>query len=187
MTAIAEERKAIGFAVHADNDKTARKRLDQLNADDAAMAGELQSLEAAIVEARGRLAQAQQAEAVEAAKVNAKAIREALAEFVECGISLDEALAALGDEGHAMRAAVAKLRALGVTFPNDQQIFVLGLKAIQTALMGTVWAKEFPHLAPHDRYTWTVLIDQWAANIENHYVAPHLGEQTKEQQNEQAA
>ena len=54
VSEIAEERKAIGFAVHVEEDKAARAKLNKLNADDATMAGELQSLDAAIREALER-------------------------------------------------------------------------------------------------------------------------------------
>ena len=126
VTAIAEERKAIGFAVHADNDKAARKRLDQLNADDAAMAGELQSLDAALVEAQARLGQAQQQAAEAAAKANAIELQKAVTEFRECATDLDAMLADLVECSSAMKTAVDRIHALGSPFPSHEQVHALG-------------------------------------------------------------
>ncbi len=55
---IADARKRLGFRVHADGDKDARAQLEKLNSEDAALAGELQSLDGALAEAESRLASA---------------------------------------------------------------------------------------------------------------------------------
>jgi hypothetical protein len=60
---IAIARKKLGFAVHATDDKAARQQLDKLNAEDATLAGEIQSLDGALTEAARLLAAARQANA----------------------------------------------------------------------------------------------------------------------------
>lgn len=70
---ISHERANIGFAVHADADPKARKRLDALNAEAAHIDGDLQSLDAAISEAQRRLTAAQRDEQTKEARDNAGA------------------------------------------------------------------------------------------------------------------
>jgi hypothetical protein len=59
---LAEQRKKLGFAVFGDGDGKARKQLDALNLEGATLAGEIQALEAAVVEANSRLADAKAAQ-----------------------------------------------------------------------------------------------------------------------------
>jgi multidrug resistance efflux pump len=87
---IAAERKALGFKVHAEADPKARKHLDALNAEGATIAGELESVTAAISEAQSRVAAARAAEAQAAAVANAKVVRELLGSFREAGEELDK-------------------------------------------------------------------------------------------------
>jgi hypothetical protein len=61
VEAIADQRKKLGFAVHADNDREARRQLDQLNSENGQLVGELQSLDGALIEAESRLQAARQA------------------------------------------------------------------------------------------------------------------------------
>ena len=56
---IAEERKSLGYAAHVEQDAKAIKQLAALNHDAIALDGEIESIEAAIAEAKKhRLAQA---------------------------------------------------------------------------------------------------------------------------------
>jgi hypothetical protein len=72
---IAASRHQIGFRVHAGGDKDARAELDRLNQEDAALTGEVQSLDGALVEAGRRLQVAQQAVAREQERESALALR----------------------------------------------------------------------------------------------------------------
>jgi hypothetical protein len=92
-TAISAERQSLGFDVHANDDKAARAKLDKLNAEAATLAGELESIRGALVEADKRLVAAQQVAANEAAKANAAEIRKLLAVFATVARDMDEALA----------------------------------------------------------------------------------------------
>lgn len=170
------ERRAVAFRAYSDGDKSARQVLDKLNAAAVRFDSELRSIEDAIAVAQDRVQAARAQEAEQAAKANALAIRECCAEFLESALSLNEAILALSEEGAALQAAVRKLRALGVGFPTDQQISVLGLQCLQTGLMETAWRKEFLHLAPKDRRRWSTLAREWVARIELTCVQPHLGE-----------
>ena len=137
LTQIAEERKAIGFAVHADGDPAARKRLDQLNVDDAAMAGELQSLDAAIVEARTRLAQAQQAAATAVDRKRAAELRKTFDKFVALGEEADRALATFLEASTEMKEAMDKIHSFGGGAPTGQQFLTFGQLALDAVLMFT--------------------------------------------------
>ncbi len=179
---IAEERKSVGFAVHADGDAKARKRLDQLNADDATMVGELQSLDAAITEATARLAAAKAAPAQEADGANARATREVLGAFREAGHELDDAMRDIGEIGALLQNLLSQLHNLGCQFPSHQQLNTLGAQALATSLMSTPWHKRYEHVPPNQRRTFGSLIDTWSKTIEAS-IAERLGEQ----QNERAA
>jgi hypothetical protein len=166
---LSEERKRLSYSALVEKDTGAIKKM-------AALAVEAQRL-ADETEANARLAAAYAAKRREGDRENAHAIRAALEEFTEAALSLDEALTAIGEEGAALFAAVRKLHALGVTHPSDEQVRVLGLQCLQTALMAAgPWAKEFPHLAPRDRRLWAALARTWSANIIANHIEPVLGE-----------
>lgn len=172
---IAEERKALAYGALAEKDAKSVKALAQLALEAAKVGSDMEALAAALEEAERRLAIANAAEVRLEDRGNALAARAVLAEFLEAATSLDEALTAIGEEAVALFAAVRKLHALGVTHPSDEQVRVLGLAAVQTALMSTPWHKAFPFLAPRDRRSWSSLARTWSANIEAN-VASTLGE-----------
>jgi hypothetical protein len=181
------ERAALGYDVHAANNQKARKRLDELNRESAEHASELSSIDAAIGAANERLAAAQRAAAISGDRQNALELREALKEFIECGVSLDEVCAALADEGMALRAALNRMHVLGSPFPTHEQVNVLGTNAILTALAVTPWKREFRTLAPRERRTFGALVREWAARIEANNIKPRLGEGEPAEETENAA
>ena len=77
VEAIAATRKKLGFAVHAGGDKDARAQLDKLNLEDATLAGEIQSLDGALIEAGHRLGEARQTLAREERRAAIKEAAEA--------------------------------------------------------------------------------------------------------------
>ena len=179
---IAAERKQIGFAAHADGDVKAKKRLAELNADDANMAGELQSLDAAIAEASTRLAKAQHLAATAADRARAHRAREAFAQFVAAGLALDDAFAAVTKQAAIMEQALDEAHTLGCTMPSNAQFATLGELAVQSSLMQTPWARGFRHLAPHERHSFAALVRGWQASA-----APAIEARLAEQTNEKAA
>jgi hypothetical protein len=176
---IDDERRRLSYLAVAEKNPAAVKALAALAVEANKHTHELESLLAAAAEADQRLAAARAAEAQAADRDNALALRAALREFVEAGESLSEALEAISDEGKAVFDAAKKMRELGCQFPTSAQIQVLGLAAVQTALMSSPWAKAFPFLAPRDRKSWGVLVREWASRIEANDIAPRLGEQAK--------
>ena len=97
IAANADQRKAVGYEVHAADDKTAREKLDKLNAESATLSGEPESLDGAIRTAEERCEAAQLAEAVRAARANAQRLRAELSGIAACTKRLDAAFAAIRD------------------------------------------------------------------------------------------
>jgi outer membrane murein-binding lipoprotein Lpp len=58
VDALAGERQRVGFAVYADDDQSARAKLDKLNAEMATLATDIEGIRGALVEAKRRLAAA---------------------------------------------------------------------------------------------------------------------------------
>ena len=184
---IAATRHGLSYDATVEANPKSVKALAALALDAADVGREMETLVSAIEEAERRLSIAQAAQSQQGDRDNALAIREVLAEFTECALSLDEALAALGEEGAALFAAVNKLHALGCTVPSDTQVRVLGLQCLQTALMATPWHKEFPHLPPRERRSWAALARTWAAAVEANVIRPHLGEAESETKEHEVA
>ena len=173
--AIADERQAIGFAVHADGDQKARKRLDQLNIDAATITSELASIDAALLEAQSRLDTAKNAEATKADRQRAAELRKTYNTFIELSAELDAALALVVENAGAMKATVDRIHALGGGAPTGQQFLTFGELALQSSLMQTPWARAFRHLAPRERRSFTALARDWSGNV-----AARLGDQSEE-------
>lgn len=168
---IADERQAIGFAVHADGDPKARKRLDQLNLDAATIASELASIEAALVEAQARLAQAQHAEATKQDRQAAQELRKAFDRFVKLAEEMDAALAAVVTTSNEMEATINAIHHLGYASPTGQQWLSIGALSLNTSLMLTPWRREFRHLPPNQRHSFTELAKGWRAGADTNIAA----------------
>jgi hypothetical protein len=173
---IEAERRALSYSVLVEKDAGAIKKMTALVIEANKQADAAETCMAAREESERRLSIAQSATAAADDRERGLQIRAVLTEFLEASLSLDEALVAIGEEGAALFAAVNKLHALGVTHPTDAQLRVLGLQALQTALMSTPWHKDFPHLAPRERRSWASLARTWVANIETNNVKPALCE-----------
>lgn len=123
---LAEQRRSAAYSAHVQHDHEARLTLDQVNAEVATHASELQSVDDALVTARERLQQAQRAEALAADREQAKALRAAVREFHEAGVRVDHALGLLARDGHALLDALRQVHALGCAFPSSAQMESLG-------------------------------------------------------------
>jgi hypothetical protein len=179
---ITGERQQLGYSVHAENDTKAKGRLATLNAEMAAMAGEIESVDGALIEAGKRLAAARQAVEREAARTNAAEIKELLTVFATVAQDLDESLADFVTSSHEMRDIVNKLHNLGCQFPNHNQIESLGSRAVLTAIGQSIFKRSVETLAPSERRTFSPMVANWISNISNTHIKPlldpELGEQT---------
>lgn len=174
--ALSEERQRISFAAHAGGDKEARKRLDAINAEAAVHASEVESIDAAIAEAKNHIATAQHAERTAADREAARELRKAFDQFVAQAAALDAALTLIAETSNAVTATLNAIHSLGSGAPTGQQWLVYGEMAMQSTLMRTPWARAFRHLAPRERRSFTSLVRGWQASAAPS-IAQRLGEQ----------
>lgn len=175
---LAEERRKISFLAHT-GDAKARARLDRIIADLGAHGNELASVEDAIIEAGARLNVARVHASLSADREQALDLRDALFDFCDAGEKMDAAFVAIREASEAMRDAHSKMYALGARTPSHEQVRVFGLLALQTALMQSPWAKEFPHLAPHERRDFKSLVDGWHDQL-TPGIAARIGDEKEE-------
>jgi hypothetical protein len=156
------EAQSIAFAAHT-GDADARKRLDRLNADAGKRGAEVLSLEAAIVEARSRVALALAAEGDRAERDRAEKALGLLDDFAARGARLDAALAGFVAEYEALTADFYKLDALGFA-PATHALIEMNLRrATATRLMFTGLRQSFP--APNERRDFVTVIAGWAQHV----------------------
>jgi hypothetical protein len=160
-----ETRRRLSYGAVAEKDPAAIKALAALALEANRHAHDMDALMAASMEADQRLIAARQHEAETKDRVDALALRDALREFVECGLAIDEALTAIAEEGHAMREALNRIHILGSPTPSHEQVNALGVNAVLTALMATPWKREFRTLAPRERRNMASLVRAWASHL----------------------
>jgi hypothetical protein len=156
------EAKEIAFAAHT-GEADAKKRLDRLHADAAKISSEVLSLEAAIIEARRRVAEALAAESDDVARDKAERALALLKEFGKRGQELDEALAAFLGKYAALTVDFHKLDALGYA-PTTYGLVKSNMgAAVTTALQFTEMRQGF--LAPHERRNFVEVIEGWGRSV----------------------
>jgi chromosome segregation ATPase len=140
---ISQERKSVGFQVHAEHDKAARRRLDELNNESAKLSGELESVEAAISEAGVRLDAAKAAAERAADQEKARKLREVIKRASE--LKIDEHLEAAIADLNKLFLIINDIHHLGSEFPTHlqaRQNIALAVKG-QLARLPTIWRNEF--------------------------------------------
>jgi hypothetical protein len=179
---ISAQRQELGFAVHANNDKAAAKKLADLNAEFLTLAGETESIDGALTEAQKRLTAAKQVAAGEVAKASAVEIRNLLTVFATVAQDMDEALADFATSSHELRDVVNKLHNLGCNFPNHNQVESLGSRVVLTAIGQSLFKRAVETLAPGERRTFAPMVATWCETIERTHIGPLLRdpEQPKE-------
>lgn len=175
---MAERRKAASYGAHVQHDPESRKQLDAVNAEIGTHASELQSFDDALATARQRLQQAQVAQVKAEVREQARELRKAVERFVAIGRDLDRTFAHLADQGAALQAALAEVHRCGSPFPSAQQLDVLGMICVRSALQNSPWQRAVERTAPHERRSFRQLVEGWAAGIEQNAIRPRLGEHT---------
>jgi hypothetical protein len=175
---LAEARRAHAHQAHAVHDPDAQRELTDVAATIAMNDSMLASIHEAISEAQAKLAIASAYEAEVADRAKAQAILEILGAFKEAGHELDDALRTVGEMGKVLGNLLSQLHAVGVHSPSHQQLDVLGGQALLTGIMATPWAKRYPLLPPDQRRSFRVLVDGWAAMIEQR-IRIQFGEKNK--------
>ena len=160
---ITRERNSIALAAHmgSANDRT---RLDGLNHDGAILAGEIEGLDAAILQAKARIAEA---EANAAAEVDRGKRREVvgLADDIRGhGERIDALWRQSIAEYAELQTKLTEIVELGVGRPSLQQIRVACQRALISAFIGS--PLQFQIIAPTERHSVSDLVDLWARAAE---------------------
>src|SRR5262249_55213181 len=137
----------------------------KMNRDRLAILADIETLEAAILEASRRVED--EAHSVRIADEASKARRglEIAGNIQARARKLDEMLAAVAGLSNDLRADIRMLNhQLGCSYPHEFQLQTYGALAVKAALMFSAFKIE--HLPPKDRYSFTQLSDGWRAQIE---------------------
>jgi hypothetical protein len=156
---ITRERNCIALAAHMGSEND-RAHLDELNREGAILAGEIESLEAAIAQAKARIAEA---EANAAAEVDRGKRREVvgLADEIRGHAERIDALWRSSiEEYDALQTKLQQIVQLGVGRPTQQQVRVACQRALIVAFIGSPLQIEI--IAPNQRHTVTDLANSWA-------------------------
>jgi hypothetical protein len=171
-------RASYAYAAHANDDKVAREKLDQVNRETAEHGSELASIDAALKRATDRLEAAKRHEAKQADREQAKALREALKRFVQHGAGVDAALEVLIESCNGLQTALIEMHRSGSSFPSDAQLMSLGGRVLLGALSRTPFRRNFETLPPDQRSrTMSMVVQQWSDTVERS-IRERLGDQT---------
>jgi hypothetical protein len=177
---LGEIRASYAFAAHARNAETARRKLDQVNKETAEHGSELASIDAALVTARQRLEAAQRHEAKQADREQAKALRDALQQFIQYAAGVDSALEVLVSSCNGMQESLTAMHRSGTTFPSDAQLQSLGTRVLLGALSKTPFRRGFETVPPLERdRSMARIAQQWGDTVERS-IQQRLGDQTNE-------
>jgi hypothetical protein len=173
------DRQAIAYAAHAGGDKGAKERLRKINDETVLHNAELESIDAAIIEANARLVIAQADEAQQADRANAEQLRIKASRLSELASIADDCFQDLIGATNEMHSLLNEIHALGCPAPSHEQLRVFSVVAVKTHIMNIPGcAREFDHLAPNQRKTFENIVTGWRDMIEGN-IAARLGEQPK--------
>jgi hypothetical protein len=173
-------RASNAFAALAHDDAKARQRLDALNRETGEHASELASVDAALKTARQRLETAKRYEAKQADREQAKALRDALQQFIQHAAGVDSALEVLVSSCNGLQESLTAMHRSGSEFPSDAQLQSLGGRVLLGALSKTPFRRNFETLPPLERNrTMAAVAQQWSDTVERS-LAQRLGDQTNE-------
>ena len=159
---LAERRKAASYGAHVQHDPESRKQLDAVNAEMATHASELASFDDALVEARAKLVEAQQAQARE----------EERAHIIEQR-RMNEEVRKLGplarSRGGRLRRRPAwpdeRCRVWDCLTQRTVNEVLMLYRCLLVALRGTPWEREFGVADSNDKKNFSrctpPLLDQW--------------------------
>jgi hypothetical protein len=178
------DRANLAYSAHT-GDKGAADKLRKANDATITFNIELEGIDAAIVEATKRLDIAHRAEAASIDRAQAQQLKQAAAKMVQLGELLDDCWTDMIGAANELRDLVNTIHGLNSSTPNHDQVRVLGVLCMKTGLMQTLWAKEFEHIAPNQRRSFSQTTGSWAATIEQS-IAARLPEQPKTETTEAA-
>jgi hypothetical protein len=164
---LATVRASVAYKALNDDDPTARETLSRVNKETAAHGSELASIDAALVTARQRLEAAQRHEAKQADREQAKALRDALQQFVQHAAGVDASLEVLVSSCDGLQEALTAMHRCGSNFPTDAQLQSLGGRVLLGALSKTPFRRNFETLPPLERdRSMARIAQQWGDTVE---------------------
>jgi hypothetical protein len=173
-------RASYAFAAHARGDETAARKLDQVHKETAEHGSELASIDAALKTAHVRLEAAKRHEAKQADREQAKALCDALQQFVQHAAGVDSALEVLISSCNGLQESLVAMHRAGSQFPSDAQLQSLGGRVLLGALSKTPFRRNFETLPPLERdRCMSMVVQQWSDTVERS-LAQRLGDQTNE-------
>jgi hypothetical protein len=172
---LSKERDQIAFAALTAGDRKAKARLSEINAEDASLAANIASVEAALTVGRANLANAHTAEASAADRANALQIQELNAKLKEALDDADDAFADAIGSVLAARTLLQDMHALGVSSPTDQMFRINSVACIKTVIQMLpgpyISDFEFMRLSPSQKKSFKSLADAWGLTISNQIAA----------------
>lgn|SRR5262245_49731332 len=161
----AAEMAALAYAAHT-GDQRAEERLETLQGRAIKLDLEARNLDIAIMEARKRVAAAQNDERnAEEMKV-AEELLELSQIMREAGAKADKGLKMLAEGLNDLRKIIIATQQRGLNNPSAQQLQSLGRRAVLGAMIDTPLAKEFEHISPADQKNLAAFTAAWADAIE---------------------
>jgi hypothetical protein len=171
-------RASYAFAAHACDDKTARAKLDRVHRETAEHGSELASIDAALVTAKQRLEAAKRHEAKAADREQAKALRDAVRQFVQHAAGVDSALEVLVSSCNGLQESLTLMHRCGSNFPTDAQLQSLGGRVLLGVLSKTPFRRNFETLPPLERdRSMARIVAQWSDTVKRS-IQQRLGDQT---------
>jgi hypothetical protein len=164
---ISAQRKRLGYEVFAAGDKAARKEFDRINSEAGLLAGEVEGLNGAIVEATARLDAARQAVTAAENRVKSEQLQVIVERVGERTRKVDDLLEKAGQEAVELSRDLAEMRQLGAEFSQAMLISNVDL-ALRTWLMKLPgsWGREFRSVAPGMRRSFAGYFESMTAGIE---------------------
>jgi hypothetical protein len=126
---------------------------------------DIESLDLAVHEARNRVAVAQAREMAARDRANASAILETCDALEKAGRELGSAAKTFADTSREVSSLISRLHAYGITSPSGEQYRVLGGQACRAMISASLWARDFPAVAPGERRTFDGIVGGWVQSI----------------------
>jgi hypothetical protein len=169
------ELEAISFEAHGAGDQKALARLETIKARAVKRELDAKSLDAAVAEAKRRVAEAKADEAAAGKHRVALEVRGLLNSLRDAGKVCDETLATFAASSNVMKDIIQKMNALGFHHPSSTQFMSLGERAVRGMLVNTPFQRGFESIAPRERKNFNEFVGQWCISIERE-IAQRLGE-----------
>jgi hypothetical protein len=155
---IGDERNAISLAAHMGSMKD-RARLDELNREGAVLAGEIEGIEAAIAQAKARIAEAEANAAAEVERGKQREVVRLADETRRHGEQIDTLWRQSIEEYGELERKLAEIVQLGPGRPSQRQVQVACQRALVAAFIGS--PLQFQIIAPNARHSVSGLVNSW--------------------------